>query len=156
MRICQLCGEPIPETRRSNNTKYCSLKCGREAEKRQQIAAISKKALSHNAIAMYVYGAYNSKCALCNWQASAETISYKGKIQYAHGNELHHILPAHEGGSDNWDNVILLCPNHHKQADMGILSRESLREHTRPFGMTEEQKAEAVAKCTEAVAEALF
>lgn len=156
MKLCQVCGKPIPADRKSNNTKYCSLKCGREVEKRSRISVIAKKAYRHNAIALYVYSAYDHRCALCGWQATDQAISINGKIQYAHGNEIHHITPVKEGGSDSWENVILLCPNHHKQADMGIISREDLRSHTRPYTLTADQKAEAIVKCADAVAEALF
>ena len=156
MRECAVCGAAIPETRRSNHTKYCSLKCAREAEKRQSIDRIAKKALSHNAIALYVYTAYKSECALCGWKATESIIRVNGKLQYARGNEVHHITPAREGGSDEWENVILLCPNHHKQADMGLLSRDYLREHTRPYRMNEEQEAEAKARVADAVAAAIF
>ncbi len=117
---------------------------------------ISKRAWNHNEIALQVYKAYSRKCALCGWQASEETFSYRGKIQYAHGNEIHHITPIREGGGDEWQNVILLCPNHHKQADMNLLDREALRAHTKPYAMTEEEKAEAKAKVADTIAALIF
>jgi len=113
--------------------------------------AISLRAKKHNPIALQVYPAYNRRCALCGWQATEETISFRGKIQYAHGNEIHHITPIREGGTDDWQNVILLCPNHHKQADMGLITQEELRANTRPYEMTEEQIMDARAAVADTI-----
>lgn len=156
MKACAVCGKAIPPERKGRNVKYCSEYCARKAEKRPYMGAISKRANNHNAIALQVYAAYNCKCAICNWQATEETISYRGKIQYAHGNEIHHITPIREGGGDGWRNVILLCPNHHKQADMGILSREALEAYTKPYEMTEEEKAKAKASVADTIAALIF
>lgn len=43
------------------------------------------------------------------------------------GCELHHIIPISEGGSNEMENLILLCPNCHKEADVGLISEEILR-----------------------------
>lgn len=156
MKVCTICGEPIPELRKGHNVKYCSGRCARKAEKMRRIKYISMRAERHNAVAMQIYKAYGYKCAICQWQATPGTISCMGKIQYAHGNEIHHITPVREGGDDNWQNVILLCPNHHKQADMEVLSREDLREYTKPYEMTEEEKMEARANVADAIATMIF
>ena len=82
--------------------------------------------------------AYDCKCALCEWQATKEMIILDdGKVFIARGNELHHITPISEGGGDTADNLILLCPNHHKQAHMGLIERETLQKHTRALEPTE-------------------
>ena len=41
--------------------------------------------------------------------------------------EIHHIVPVSEGGSGELDNLIMLCPNCHKKADYGVITREELR-----------------------------
>ena len=69
--------------------------------------------------------AYESKCAICGWVALEEKTTPQGKAQPARGNEIHHITPIAEGGGDTADNVILLCPNHHKQADLGIITKKN-------------------------------
>ena len=33
--------------------------------------------------------------------------------------ESHHIHPLSEGGADTIENVIALCPNHHREAHFG-------------------------------------
>ena len=156
IKECAVCGKPIPQERASNNIKYCSEACTREAESQKKKKAIATRAKKINAIAHLAYRAYNCKCALCGWQATAETITYKGRIQYAHGNELHHIVPVAEGGTETADNIILLCPNHHKQADLGIIDRFTLQEHAKSFDFTTEEKERAIAECADIIASAIF
>lgn len=156
MRSCIVCGKPIPEDRTSNNTKYCSVKCSRQANAQQSIQTISRRANAHNKLAPYIYTAYNSKCAICDWKALEGTITPSGKYQPARGNEIHHITPIAEGGKDTADNLILLCPNHHKQADLGLIDRATLREYTKPFILTAEEKDRAKADCADAIASLIF
>lgn len=156
MRTCLMCGELIPEGRTSNNTKYCSVNCARNANAKRDIKRIAQKANAHNKIAPYVYTAYKSKCAICGWVALEETITPQGKAQPARGNEIHHITPIAEGGKDEADNLLLLCPNHHKQADLGLISRETLREYTKPFILSAEEIDRAKAECADAIAELIL
>lgn len=155
MKRCKLCGAEITD-RKSNNTKYCSEKCARKAEAEQNIERIAYRANKINKVSHFVYRAYNCKCAICGWQATEELIISKGKIQYAHGNEIHHIHPLAKGGTETANNLILLCPNHHKQADLGLLDADQLRAYTVPFEITPEEKATAKAKCADAIAELIF
>lgn len=157
-RRCKSCGQPIPGERNGNNTKYCSLRCARRAEKERRREYIAKKAARHNAIAQDVYRVYGHKCALCGWEISPELLCVRSRYQYAHGNEIHHIVPVADGGLDDWQNVILLCPNHHKMADLGLITREELREHTKPYLEPEEKRLERLREngCSKTVAEAIF
>lgn len=155
-KICEYCGNPIPDTRKANNVKYCSLKCSRAADKKRRTSYISKKANHINAVAQLVYKAYDRKCAICGWQATPDLIKVNGKYQYSHGNEIHHIVPASEGGQETDSNLILLCPNHHKQADLKILEVSFLQEHTKRFTMTTEERHEAKVQCATAIADLIF
>lgn len=64
---------------------------------------------------------YQSRCAVCGWQVSGDGLIFDedGKfekyIEMA-GNEIHHIKSVKEGGGNEIDNLILLCPNHHRMA----------------------------------------
>lgn len=55
-----------------------------------------------------IYGLYKGKCAICGLQA--------------HLTEAAHIIPVKEEGSDELINGLLLCRNHHKAFDMGLLN----------------------------------
>lgn len=49
------------------------------------------------------------KCCLCGWDEANV--------------DLAHLIPHLEGGSCSFDNIVPLCPNHHRVYDRG-LSRE--------------------------------
>lgn len=66
---------------------------------------------------------YGGKCAICGWRAS----EYHAQNSGSYGNELHHIIPVKNNGTNDFSNLIPLCPNHHKQADLGVLSEEEIR-----------------------------
>lgn len=155
IKYCAVCGVELPENR-ANHRKYCSKACLRKHEANKRIDYISNRAKRINKVAHSIYRAYDYKCALCGWQASEELISFKGKIQYAHGNDIHHIIQMCDGGTEDPDNVILLCPNHHRQADLGLISIEELQKHTRSYELTEKEKARAISECADVIAKAIF
>lgn len=41
--------------------------------------------------------------------------------------DVHHITPRNEGGPNEPENLIVLCPNCHRKADRGVISRSKLR-----------------------------
>ena len=43
--------------------------------------------------------------------------------------EVHHIKPLAEGGSDDFENLIALCPNCHALADRGAIDRKAQRQY---------------------------
>lgn len=155
VRYCTVCGKELPSNA-GNNRKYCSEACIRKHESHKYGERIANRAGNINKVAHLVYKAYECKCALCGWQATADIVTYKGKIQYAHGNEIHHITQISDGGEENPHNIILLCPNHHKQADLGLISTEELRKHTKNFRLTPEDIEEAKLKCADIIAQAIF
>lgn len=155
-KTCQNCGRPITE-RTSHNVKYCSAKCARYAEHRKHIDYIAKRAKGMSTLAQRVCAAYGRKCAICKWQATPELIRTSKGVQQAHGNEIHHIIPVSKGGADDESNLILLCPNHHKQADLGLIDIETLKGYAETAkAEAEKEKAEALGRCADRVARAIF
>lgn len=56
---------------------------------------------------------YPNRCMKCGWDdASCDT---------------HHIVPKSKGGKFTIENGIILCPNHHRMADFGMISESELR-----------------------------
>ena len=54
---------------------------------------------------------FGSRCIICGW---AEAV------------DVHHIIPRRHGGTNNLDNLAVLCPNHHRLADLKLISAEKL------------------------------
>ncbi len=52
----------------------------------------------------------------CEWCGEAGFRTPSGSLYL----ETHHIQPLAENGSDTVDNVIALCPNHHREAHYGV------------------------------------
>jgi len=55
------------------------------------------------------------KCLVCGFDACVET---------------HHILSRRDRGTNRIENLIVLCPNHHKMAHLGLIAPEELRRIT--------------------------
>ena len=127
---CVSCGADI-SYKKSNNASKCD-KCIRILTDKQRIAIINrqKNNIGKNGVLM----AYKTECAICEWSLSDEEVSFvleaKGKYMRQRGCELHHIVPVRKGGKGEFKNLILLCPNCHKKADLGIITIDELKQLT--------------------------
>lgn len=125
VRICPVCGkEFFPKT----NKKYCCPKCARKAETQKSIVNIRARSKIKSKQNPYLLYAYDFKCAICHWEIPQDFSVATYSPQ--HGCEFHHIIPVSEGGENTEKNLILLCPNCHKLAHSGVLSRQELQKHT--------------------------
>lgn len=130
IQVCEYCGKEIPAG--SRKRKYCSESCARkaEADRLQKTSSGSYKRVEDSRAVMkkrdFIMAAYGGKCALCGWQMWKTPFFFRGKYYETNGLEIHHILPVKDGGSSEWNNLILLCPNCHKAADAGLISEETL------------------------------
>lgn len=52
-------------------------------------------------------------CTICGWIEATR--------------DVHHIIPSSQEGDNTEGNLITLCPNHHRMADEGILTKEYLK-----------------------------
>lgn len=112
--------------KKSNNSKRCT-KCTRK--KHINLKKIINRGKLITPIKQIILRIYDNKCAICKWQATDYLFINNNKKYNSYGCEIHHIVSVSKGGIETEDNLILLCPNHHKQADMGILSKETLKKY---------------------------
>lgn len=157
VKKCAFCGNILP-AQRGNNRKYCSPKCARDAETEKNMKAISAKSNHLSKIKHDIYSVFEHKCALCGWKISNTLLKCNNKYQYAYGNEIHHIIPIKDGGTDEFDNLILLCPNHHKLADLGLIQCSELQKYTKSSIDLEEYQKEIALnnQCSNAIAALIF
>ncbi len=57
---------------------------------------------------------YQNKCQICNYTFEYE----KGKFY----SEVHHYNPLHANADDDFDNMIVVCPNHHAKFDYNLIA----------------------------------
>lgn len=80
-----------------------------------------------------------NKCAVCGWTPPPFLFLYSVRGRTPSIIEIHHLIPVSAGGKDTEENVVPLCPNHHRIADLltgvsdiggrhvtGITDREAL------------------------------
>jgi len=130
MRNCIDCNTDI-SYKTSNNVKRCE-RCSRTREAKVSSIKISRRGYTIGMIKHKVITLYSGSCAICKWKATDELLTISGKTFYSFGCEIHHIEPVSSGGDESLSNLILLCPNHHKQADLGIISKTELRAYQIP------------------------
>jgi hypothetical protein len=139
---CKKCNESFKvDTRELNrgNGKYCSLSCAAKTSKLQKYEKIckhcgtqyytaskfSKYCSSHCKQRNYRLkskGAFNMKafyklfknlpCELCGWKEASR--------------DLHHIIPVSSGGKNETNNLISVCPNHHRMIHKNLISKDTL------------------------------
>ena len=56
---------------------------------------------------------YQNKCQICDY-----AIQISPESRYS---EVHHIHPLKDGGDDDFDNMLVLCPTHHVEFDYKII-----------------------------------
>ena len=55
-------------------------------------------------------------CAVCEWRPPRFPTLMHRRPSRVPGLHVHHIIPWAKGGSDEHDNLVILCPNHHNVA----------------------------------------
>lgn len=54
----------------------------------------------------------NLPCELCGWKEASR--------------DLHHIIPVSSGGKNETNNLISVCPNHHRMIHKNLISKDTL------------------------------
>lgn len=157
-KICPICKNTfIEEAHKGRERIYCSIRCQRLATKQSSNRSNPERQADYNHkgyLSKEIISRYGGKCAICGWRATDKLIESRTGIQYAFGNEIHHIIAVEQGGKATTDNLLLLCPNHHKQADLGIISIEELQSYLKADLTLQEQqelKDRAVSRVTAAL-----
>lgn len=102
---CVTCNNAF--TSKNTKAKYCCAKC-RSAHYRHLISTEKGGTRLFQKILLSL------PCANCNWNISSK--------------DVHHIIPVCNGGKNDLENLITLCPNCHRLAHRNLLSEDKLKE----------------------------
>lgn len=89
-----------------NKSKYCCKNC-------KLIVYRNKQKSNTGSIKKFYKILQNIPCELCGWKESIR--------------DLHHIIPVSENGKNELENLIVLCPNHHRMVHKNLISEDSLK-----------------------------
>ena len=93
-----------------NKRQFCSLSCfytlNRGVNPQQMKRSVKRRLFK------IAFDKYGERCQLCGYSLSVD---------------IHHIIPRAKGGSDDHENLAVLCPNHHREAEIGILHPEDIK-----------------------------
>ena len=102
---CVQCGKEFEST--STKAKYCCKQC----KLKHYRASISTEKYATRTLQNILL---NFPCENCGWQEGPR--------------DVHHITPVCEGGKNEIENLITLCPNCHRLAHRNLLSKDKLVE----------------------------
>ena len=121
---CKQCGKMFRiKPHRLGKTEFCSRKCvytyrfGKPGpERKTRMIAGNRNpnfrgTNGHNVSRTNGRKYLGTKCMICGWDVDVD---------------VHHIIPIRHGGTNNIDNLAVLCPNHHRMADTGKISQDEL------------------------------
>lgn len=108
MLDCAYCGKQftLPQWQTNYNRKYCSQSCARK-DRRGKASPRSK----NNFTRLMKEVKPNEKCAICGFDRYVE---------------MAHVFPSMRGGGYDEENIIFLCPNHHRLFDSHGLTQDEL------------------------------
>jgi predicted restriction endonuclease len=110
-KACLNCSEEFEAEK--NKQKFCSRQCYDEYK---QNHPDFKESNYTSTARQVVFRVFPRKCMICGWDVIVN---------------VHHIKPRRDGGANDLDNLVILCPNHHAMADRGLISDDELTQIVR-------------------------
>ena len=105
-QVCKNCGKDFIAA--SKNAKYCSDSCKQKNYRARQ------KSLSEDSGSIKTFYKIfeNIPCELCQWDKTTR--------------DLHHIIEVSNGGTNELDNLISVCPNCHRMIHNNLISKDDI------------------------------
>ena len=105
-RVCKHCGKEFNSARK--DTKYCSDSC-KQKNYRARCKSASEDSLS---IKSFYKIFENIPCEICKWDKTTR--------------DLHHIIEVSNGGTNDINNLISVCPNCHRMIHNNLISKDDI------------------------------
>jgi len=95
---------------------YCSKECRRIGHAKAMTGRRPSNGVytSPSTFRMMIRREFHDRCAICGWNLAPCDVC--------------HIEARKNGGYDTLENVVMLCPNHHRLFDLGKIPVETIRE----------------------------
>lgn len=109
---CHFCEKKFKREpyRLKNKRPFCSLPCfynfNRGVDRRPFKRSVKRR------LFLSAFDLYGERCQICGYAISVD---------------VHHLVPRSKGGSDDLENLVVLCPNHHREADTGLLRASDIK-----------------------------
>lgn len=116
---CKTCGALVlvtPSMLKKNRNCFCSPACAKQNHKIALTGKPKQNVPRSGKMAARVRD--GGKCVLCG---------------FSHATAVHHIIARQKGGTNELENLVTLCPNHHYMAHAGLIPLETLNLHALPF-----------------------
>ncbi len=110
-KICNFCHKTFQHRPYRGLGKFCSLTCKNHSRRGLQPGSPNQNI--RRKIKEIAFNAFGEKCEVCGYVLSVD---------------VHHIIPRSEGGENDPANLAVLCPNHHREMHIGILTKEDIFE----------------------------
>ena len=111
---CAVCGDPFTYyTSARPNATYCSLTCKNRAYNQSRAGRIQDEFHRASTFRKSMRRFFHDRCAICGWDLAPCDVA--------------HIVDRRNGGEDVLENVVMLCPNHHRLFDLGKIPAEQVR-----------------------------
>jgi DNA-directed RNA polymerase subunit RPC12/RpoP len=130
--VCENCGKHFEQKIKIRNGKkiHC-LECRRNVP-HKKLNVKSIKELSKRTISKILKRA-NKGCCICGWNDAVC--------------DIHHVLEKSNGGNDEMDNLVILCPNHHRIIHSNGLIKIDLLEYTLDKSFKDWKNYYAISNC---------
>lgn len=105
-QVCKHCGKEFNTA--SKNAKYCSDSC------KQKNYRAKQRSLAENGSSIKTYYKWfkDIPCEICKWDITTR--------------DIHHIKAVSEGGTNEIENLISVCPNCHRMIHNNFISENDL------------------------------
>lgn len=108
---CFFCGKEFKRRpyKAINKRQFCSLGCFYTFNRGLQPGTMQRNV--KRKVFKIAFESYGKRCEICGYALSVD---------------VHHLIPRSQGGTNDPGNLSVLCPNHHREADLGILRPEDI------------------------------
>ena len=117
-KTCNFCQKKFHHKPYEGIGKFCSLLCKNKSMKGQRPGHLQQNI--RRKLKEIAFKNYGKRCEVCGYSLSVD---------------VHHLIPRSQNGLDEKENLAVLCPNHHREMHIGILTREDVLNYRKPVEM---------------------